>query len=114
MGLELGNAATEIPSAAPGNDSNSRLWVDRGVVGVPTRRESRSTTPKPFALAETRRSFANVTKEMEVRSQADARLSFENASKTMEVRSHVYTQSSAELSNEIAQRASTRRSQTHE
>ena len=64
----------ESEGAGP-RDLSGRLWVDRGVVGVPARREARSTTPEPFALAEARQSFAQFTKAMEVRSQSRAELS---------------------------------------
>ena len=104
-GLELAATTGVVEGPGPGGPS-SRLWVDRGVVGVPAKRESRSTTPQPFALAEARRSFANVSKELEARSPSETRQSFAKMSKAMEVRS----QSRAELSNEIAQRATARKS----
>ena len=101
------NAKTENETRAPSRSVEptsylsgeaTRLWVDRGVVGVPIKRGMTSTTPQPFDLGP-RQSFQDLSQEMARRAHSRKELSSELASRQSS-RPH----SRKELSSELASR----------
>ena len=83
------NAKTENETRAPSRSVEptsylsgeaTRLWVDRGVVGVPIKRGMTSTTPQPFDLGP-RQSFQDLSQEMARRAHSRKELSSELASR---------------------------------